>query len=262
MEPLASMRGVSKFIYGGDGRRLRNTEVKILDGVDFDVFPGEVHVLVGENGAGKSTLMKILGGVIPPDSGELRISGETATFANARDARRNGVAFIHQELNLCANLDVAHNIFLGREPRRRGLIHYVTVVNPEMIDLWLRDHNAKMWLPSVAARTTQKSPETSHESPEPAAAAEKQPPIGIDLGTTYSLVAYLYGTGRPTTVLNGTGDLLTPTPGFSTTTVSWSAKRRPELCIRARPVRRVFQAGHGHARRAARSAALRRPRGP
>ena len=121
MEPLASMRGVTKFIYGSDGRPLRNTEVKILDGVDFEVFPGEVNVLVGENGAGKSTLMKILGGIIPPDAGELRIAGETVTLASARDARKNGVAFIHQELNLCANLDVAHNIFLGREPRRRGL---------------------------------------------------------------------------------------------------------------------------------------------
>ena len=78
-------------------------------------------MLVGENGAGKSTLMKILGGIIPPDRGELKIAGKTVTFANARDARENGVAFIHQELNLCANLDVAHNIFLGREPRRRGL---------------------------------------------------------------------------------------------------------------------------------------------
>jgi ribose transport system ATP-binding protein len=121
MEPLVSMRGVTKFIYGSDGRPLRNTEVKILDGVDFEVFPGEVHVLVGENGAGKSTLMKILGGIIPPDAGELRIAGKKATPANAQDARKKGVAFIHQELNLCANLDVAHNIFLGREPRRRGL---------------------------------------------------------------------------------------------------------------------------------------------
>jgi ribose transport system ATP-binding protein len=56
VEPLASMRGVTKFIYGNDGRPLRNTDVKILDGVDFEVFPGEVHVLVGENGAGKSIL--------------------------------------------------------------------------------------------------------------------------------------------------------------------------------------------------------------
>ena len=121
MEPLVSMRGITKFIYGGDGRPLRNTDVKILEEVDFDLFPGEVHVLVGENGAGKSTLMKILGGIIPPDRGELEIAGARVILADARDAREKGVAFIHQELNLCANLDVAHNIFLGREPRRRGL---------------------------------------------------------------------------------------------------------------------------------------------
>ena len=121
MEPLVSMRGITKFIYGSDGRPLRNTDVKILEEVDFDLFPGEVHVLVGENGAGKSTLMKILGGIIPPDRGELEIAGAKVTLADARDAREKGVAFIHQELNLCANLDVAHNIFLGREPRRRGI---------------------------------------------------------------------------------------------------------------------------------------------
>src|SRR6202035_1837117 len=122
VEPLASMRGVTKFIYGSDGRPLRNTEVKILDGVDFDVFPGEVHVLVGENGAGKSTLMKILGGIIPPDGGTITLEGAAVSFASARKARDRGIAFIHQELNLCANLDVAHNIFLGREPTRGGVM--------------------------------------------------------------------------------------------------------------------------------------------
>jgi ribose transport system ATP-binding protein len=120
MEPLVSMRGITKFIYGGDGRPLRNTEVKILDEVDFDVFPGEVHVLVGQNGAGKSTLMKILGGIIPPDRGEPRIAGETATPANARDARENGVAFIHQELNLCANLTWRTIFFGPRTPSARA----------------------------------------------------------------------------------------------------------------------------------------------
>jgi ABC-type sugar transport system ATPase subunit len=120
-EPLVAMRGIGKFIYGADGRPIRNTDVKILDGVDFGLAPGEVHVLVGENGAGKSTLMKILGGIIPHDQGELRIGGEAVRLRDARQARALGIAFIHQELNLCANLDVAHNMFLGREPRRRGL---------------------------------------------------------------------------------------------------------------------------------------------
>ena len=120
-QSLVAMRGVTKFIYGGDGRPIRNSDVTILENVDFDLLRGEVHVLVGENGAGKSTLMKILGGIIPPDRGELEIDGTTVKLTDARDARRKGVAFIHQELNLCANLDVAHNIFLGREPRRYGL---------------------------------------------------------------------------------------------------------------------------------------------
>jgi ribose transport system ATP-binding protein len=120
-EPLISMRGITKFAYGADGRPLRNSDVKILEEVNFDLFPGEVHVLLGENGAGKSTLMKILGGVIPPDRGEIDIDGARVNLASARDARERGVAFIHQELNLCANLDVGHNIFLGREPRRYGL---------------------------------------------------------------------------------------------------------------------------------------------
>jgi ABC-type sugar transport system ATPase subunit len=113
------MRGITKFIYGSDGKPIRNTDVRILDEVDFDLAAGEVHVLVGENGAGKSTLMKILGGIIPPDAGELRIGGQRVDLVTARDARQKGIAFIHQELNLCPNLDVAHNMFLGREPRRR-----------------------------------------------------------------------------------------------------------------------------------------------
>ena len=120
-QPLLQMRGITKLIYGADGKPVRNTDVKILDAVDFELRAGEVHVLVGENGAGKSTLMKVLGGVIPPDGGELLLDGRPATFRDPRQARAAGIAFIHQELNLCANLDVAHNVYLGREPVRRGL---------------------------------------------------------------------------------------------------------------------------------------------
>jgi len=120
-EALVSMRGIGKYIYGESGKALRNSEVKILDGVDFELRSGEVNVLVGENGAGKSTLMKVLGGVIPPDEGEILMDGHPVSFRDPREARAAGVAFIHQELNLCPNLDVAHNIFLGREPKRRGM---------------------------------------------------------------------------------------------------------------------------------------------
>jgi ABC-type sugar transport system ATPase subunit len=122
-EPLLEMHGITKYIYDSSGRPVRNSDVKILDSVSFDLRKGEVHVLVGENGAGKSTLMKILGGIIPPDQGTITLEGATVSFASAREARDRGIAFIHQELNLCANLDVAHNIFLGREPARGGVLH-------------------------------------------------------------------------------------------------------------------------------------------
>jgi ABC-type sugar transport system ATPase subunit len=120
--PLLEMREITKYIYDSSGRPIRNSDVKILDSVSFDLHRGEVHVLVGENGAGKSTLMKILGGIIPPDRGTITIEGAAVSFASARQARDSGIAFIHQELNLCANLDVAHNIFLGREPTRGGVL--------------------------------------------------------------------------------------------------------------------------------------------
>jgi ribose transport system ATP-binding protein len=90
--------------------------------VDLRLGKGEVLALLGENGAGKSTLMKILAGVQAADEGEFSCGGETVTITSVRDAMRLGISLIHQELNLAANLDVASNIFLGREPLRRGLI--------------------------------------------------------------------------------------------------------------------------------------------
>jgi ribose transport system ATP-binding protein len=121
-ELLLEMHEITKYIYDSSGRPIRNSDVKILDSVSFDLRRGEVHILVGENGAGKSTLMKILGGIIPPDQGTITVEGAAVSFASARKARDKGIAFIHQELNLCANLDVAHNIFLGREPTRGGVM--------------------------------------------------------------------------------------------------------------------------------------------
>ena len=99
--------------------------VHALKGVDFEVSPGEVVALLGENGAGKSTLMKVLGGVHQPDSGEVLIDGAPAAIRNVSDATRHGIAFIHQELNVLDNLDVAANVFLGREPVRGGPLRLV-----------------------------------------------------------------------------------------------------------------------------------------
>ena len=91
--------------------------VKALDSVDLTVAEGEVVALIGENGAGKSTLMKVLGGVHQPDAGSIEVQGEAVAIASVSDADRLGIGFVHQELNNLDNLDVAGNIFLGREPR-------------------------------------------------------------------------------------------------------------------------------------------------
>jgi ribose transport system ATP-binding protein len=91
-----------------------------LDRVDFDVAAGEIVGLVGENGAGKSTLMKILAGVHRPDSGEIRVDGRSFVMHAPTDAARLGIGVIHQELEVIDTLDVAANVFLGREPRMAG----------------------------------------------------------------------------------------------------------------------------------------------
>ncbi len=95
--------------------------VVALDGVGFEVFGGEIVALVGENGAGKSTLMKILAGIHRADSGEIRIDGEPVSMHSPADAARLGIAVIHQELEVIDTIDVAGNIFLGREPGRGPL---------------------------------------------------------------------------------------------------------------------------------------------
>ncbi len=112
--PLLEMRCISKRFPG----------VVALDQVSLSVARGEVLALCGENGAGKSTLMKILGGVYQPDDGELFVDGRPVKISAVTDSMSHGIAFIHQELNVFDNLDIAANIFLGREPRNAfGLIN-------------------------------------------------------------------------------------------------------------------------------------------
>ena len=99
--------------------------VKALDRVDFQVHRGKVNALAGENGAGKSTLMKVLSGVYPQYEGKIFLQGREVTFSSPREAQNEGIAIIHQELNLIPYLSVAENIFLGREfVNRIGLIDY------------------------------------------------------------------------------------------------------------------------------------------
>src|SRR6476660_6237622 len=96
--------------------------VQALQDVHFEIFPGEVHALLGENGAGKSTLIKIMTGVYQPDAGELFLDGQPIHFANTRAAQEHGVAAIYQEPRLFPDLDIAENILVGRQPTRGGRI--------------------------------------------------------------------------------------------------------------------------------------------
>jgi ribose transport system ATP-binding protein len=110
--PLLGMRGITRRFPG----------VVALQDVALSLRRGEVLALTGENGAGKSTLIKILGGALAPDAGEVLLDGRPVRFGSVRDARRAGIALIHQELMLAPNLDVAGNIFLGGEARPLGLV--------------------------------------------------------------------------------------------------------------------------------------------
>lgn len=112
--PVLEMRDIVKSFPG----------VRALDGVSFDLFPGEIHALVGENGAGKSTLIKILAGVYTEYEGEIRITGEPRRFRNVRESQEAGVAVVFQELSLVPELTVGENIFLGRVPVHLGVVRW------------------------------------------------------------------------------------------------------------------------------------------
>lgn len=103
--------------------------VRALDGVSFEVLPGEVHALLGENGAGKSTLMKVLAGMHQPNEGRIFIGGQQVTMRSPLEAKAKGVVLIHQELSLAEEMSVAENIYLGELPRKRfGLVDRKTLL--------------------------------------------------------------------------------------------------------------------------------------
>src|ERR1700757_246544 len=114
-EPVLELINISKSYPG----------VRALRDVSLSVAPGEVLGLIGENGAGKSTLMKILGGVTAPTIGTIRIDGREYKSLTVGDAIAGGIAFVHQELNLFDNLDVAANVFIGREPLYGGALKLI-----------------------------------------------------------------------------------------------------------------------------------------
>ncbi len=115
--PLLSLRGVNKS-FGA---------VHVLQGVDFDTYPGQVTALVGDNGAGKSTLIKGIAGIYGFDSGDYVFEGRPVTVHNPKQANALGIEVVYQDLALCDNLDIVHNLFLGRELTKSGRLDEATM---------------------------------------------------------------------------------------------------------------------------------------
>lgn len=116
-EALLTMRGICKYFPG----------VRALENVDFTLRAGEVHALMGENGAGKSTLIKVLTGVYPKNAGEIQMEGREISPSSPLESQKCNISTVYQEVNLCPNLTVAENIFIGREPRKAGRIDWKAV---------------------------------------------------------------------------------------------------------------------------------------
>jgi fructose transport system ATP-binding protein len=110
--PILEARGLTK----------RYGQVTALDGADFELYPGEILAVIGDNGAGKSTLIKALSGAIVPDSGEMRMDGQLVHFKTPIDARHHGIETVYQDLAVAPALDIASNLFLGRETRKKGIL--------------------------------------------------------------------------------------------------------------------------------------------
>ena len=109
-QPILQARGLVK----------RYGNVTAMDGADFDLYPGEILAVIGDNGAGKSSMIKALAGATIPDSGEIRLDGDVVHFKSPHDAREAGIETVYQDLAVAPALDIATNLFLGREKRRAG----------------------------------------------------------------------------------------------------------------------------------------------
>ncbi len=111
MKTIVEMKNIRKEFSG----------VVALDNISFNLYPGEVHVLIGENGAGKSTLIKILSGIYSPTAGELVIGGESYKSITPKQAFQAGISVIFQELSVVDNLSIEENLFVGKLPKKKEI---------------------------------------------------------------------------------------------------------------------------------------------
>ena len=111
---MIKLKNISKSFFG----------VTVLKDISVEIYPNEVHALLGENGAGKSTLMKILSGNYIPDSGEIEIKGKIIKKFTPAEAKKLGVCIIHQELSVIDELSIAENIYIGILPSKKGIVDY------------------------------------------------------------------------------------------------------------------------------------------
>jgi fructose transport system ATP-binding protein len=130
VEPVLEARGIGK----------RYGNVTALENVDFEAYPREIVALLGDNGAGKSTLIKILSGAIRPDTGTIKLHGRDVDFHSPRDARVSGIETVYQDLALAPDLDVASNLFLGREILMSGFLGRLGMVNRRAMRQQAEEH--------------------------------------------------------------------------------------------------------------------------
>ncbi|MFD9740158.1 ATP-binding cassette domain-containing protein [Umezawaea sp. NPDC059074] len=140
-EPILEARGLVK----------RYGRVTALAGADLDLLPGEILAVIGDNGAGKSSLIKALCGAVVPDEGEIRLDGRPMSFATPVDAREAGIETVHQSLAVAPSLDIAANLYLGRELRRKGVLGSVF----RMLDRTGMREEAKRQLDALGIMTIQ-----------------------------------------------------------------------------------------------------------
>ncbi|MCB8876815.1 ATP-binding cassette domain-containing protein [Acidisoma silvae] len=146
-EPLMSLSGIRK-VFGS------NT---VLKGIDLDLYGGECLGLVGDNAAGKSTLSKVMSGAYIPDGGEIRLGGEVVHIAGPGEARRHRIEMVYQDLSLCDTIDVAGNLFLGRELSRGGVLRKTEMLQKgrqmlDALDIRIPDMRAKVAMLSGGQR--------------------------------------------------------------------------------------------------------------